>query len=599
MSVYPRSRDLDRAAHEKFLFSRNAAGDLPVCLVYPNLYRLGMANLGFQAVYQILDSDPRVAVDRAFLPDLDLRATQRSRIQPLVSFENGRPLADFGIIAFSISFETDYLNVLSILQMAHIPLRRSDRAGRAFPLVVAGGSAIFLNPEPIADFIDLFLIGEGEEMIAEFLTVYERDHAAFEDRAGQLESLAAVEGAYVPGHYTQSYNFSGSLESVSYVGPNRSPAVSRRYLKDLNRFTTSSRILASESVFGDMYLIEASRGCQWGCRFCAAGFMYRPIRYRSPENLLAESKRGLGERNVIGLVGAEMASVPGIAQVASSVADRGGRLSPSSMKADCITPALASALARNGASSVTVAPEAGSERMRKVINKNLTEEQIVSAAELMVAQGGVENLKCYFMIGLPEETDHDVLEIARLIERILSRTRAIGKAVGRVTVSLNPFVPKPWTPFQWDPMEQARTLKHKVAILRTALGKLAAQFGRIELDTESPREAYFQTLISRGDRRVGAILERLCLEGRTDFAEVWQGLQNIKREAGEVSPGQSALPNPDFYVHRRYDEAELMPWDFIDHHIFKWFLLSERKKAHYEHQTRPCDVTRCVVCGAC
>ena len=203
-----------------------------------------------------------------------------------------------------------------------------------------------------------------------------------------------------------------------------------------------------------MYLVEASRGCQWGCRFCAAGFMYRPIRYRSPEHLIEEAERGLTERSVIGLVGAEMASVPGVAEIAESIADAGGRLSPSSLKADCISPQLAAALARNGNHSVTVAPEAGSERMRKVINKNLTENEILEAAEMMVGTG-VENLKLYFMVGLPEEREHDVREIAHLTGKILARARAQKKSVGHVTVSLNPFVPKPWTPFQWDPMEDA------------------------------------------------------------------------------------------------------------------------------------------------
>jgi hypothetical protein len=206
---------------------------------------------------------------------------------------------------------------------------------------------------------------------------------------------------------------------------------------------------------------------------------------------------------------------------------------------------------------------------------------------------GVTNLKFYFMIGLPEEQDADVREIARLTGTILARMRAGKKNVGHATVSLNPFVPKPWTPFQWDPMEETASLKRKVAIIRAELGRIGG--GSIDLDAESPREGYFQTLISRGDRRVGGILERLDAAGCAEPGSIWQELGRIRREAPETS----GLPNPDFFVTRRYAEEEILPWDFIDHHIHKWFLLSERKKAHFEHQTKPCDVTRCTVCGAC
>jgi len=289
-----------------------------------------------------------------------------------------------------------------------------------------------------------------------------------------------------------------------------------------------------------------------------------------------------------------MASVPGVADIASAVADRGGRLSPSSLKADCISPALASALARGGNQSVTVAPEAGSERMRKVINKNLTEAEILGAADMMLGEG-VGNLKFYFMIGLPEERDEDVLAIAELVAKVLERARARRTRIGAVTVSLNPFVPKPWTPFQWDPMQDARSIKRKVAMLRQRLTSL----GQVELDAESPREAYFQTMVSRGDRRVGGILERLEAAGCEGSGPIWHELSKIHREAQAGGSEASSLPDPDFFVTRPYAHDELLPWDFIDHHIHKWFLLAERKKAHHEHQSPPCDVVRCTVCGAC
>jgi len=590
--MFLRKRALARIANERVLYERHRGGDIPVCVVYPNVYRLGMANLGFQAVYHIFESTRRVDADRAFLPDPDERAAIRGGGAQLASFERGRPLTDFEIVAFSIAFETDYLNVLTLLRMAGIPLRRCDRAGRNYPLIIAGGSAVFLNPEPIADFIDLFLIGEGEEMVPEFLAVHqgERQGGAIADQKS-LQALARIGGAYLPDYFQPEFDEKGRIRTVVYRGPGEA-RVKRRMIRDLDNFTTASLILTEESVFGDMYLVEASRGCQWGCRFCAAGFMYRPIRYRSAQKLITEAARGLSERSVIGLVGAEMASVPGVADIANAVADGGGRLSPSSLKADCISPQLAAALRRNGSRSVTVAPEAGSERMRKVINKNLTEPQILEASAMLAGEG-IENLKLYFMIGLPEEHDEDVQAIAGLSAKILERVRAQKSAPGHVTVSLNPFVPKPWTPFQWDPMEDARSIKRKVALLRAELTRLGGR--SIELDAESPRDAYFQTLVSRGDRRVGAILERLSAAGYDEPGPIWQELRRIKREAADGS----IVPDPDCFVTRRYAHDEILPWDFIDHHIHKWFLLSERKKAHYEHQTKPCDVTRCTVCGAC
>lgn len=571
------ARARERRAAEQFRFSKKADAPLRVCLAYANRYPIAMGNLGFQAVYALFDQADGVVCERAFLPDDD-ESVGRGGLRTL---ESGWTVADCDLLALSISFETDYLNLPRLLELAGLPARRTARDGG--PLVVAGGPAIFLNPEPIADFVDCFLIGEGEELLPEFVAAWRAVHDA--PRTTALDAIARqVRGAYVPAHFTPRYD-GDALAALQYDGP-ATARVERRLIWDLNRFATTTKVLNDEAVFGDMVLVEASRGCQWGCRFCAAGYMYRPIRTRDPEQLAVEVAAGLDERRTIGLVGAEMASVPGVDRLAELAASRDGRLSPSSLKADCVTPRLAAALAAGGARSVTVAPEAGSERMRRVINKNLSEADILRAAELMAGEG-VQQLKCYFMVGLPSETDDDVLAIAALTERLRAQLTNGEKRrrVGTVTISLNAFVPKPWTPFQWDPMESIGSLRGKAQRLRQATRRIA----NLTLDIESPRAAYLQTILSRGDRRVGRFIEAV----HAAAGDWWRVIRAWQRD------GLAEAPHPDAYVHRTYGADETLPWDFIDHRIAKSYLWVERRKALAARQTAPCDTSTCRSCAAC
>jgi radical SAM family uncharacterized protein len=528
-----------------------------ICLIYPNTYHVGMSNLGFQTVYQRLNSDDDIVCERTFLPDSeDLQEFHNTRT-PLFSLESQKPLSDFDILAFSISFENDFLNILTLLGLAHIPVESLLRK-QEHPLVIAGGVAVFLNPEPLSEFFDLFVLGESEEVVGEFLKVY---RAAYSkkgngERDNFLRRVGEIEGIYVPKFYHVTYKEDGKMEAMT-PETGFPQKVKRRWVKEIDRFPTRSVLFTEETEFKEMALVEVNRGCPRGCRFCAACFVYYPFRNRSFSLLETLSKEGLTEEHRIGLSGTAVSDYPDLIPLCQSILSLQGRISLSSLRVDTVSPPLIQCLKESQDRTVAIAPEAGSERLRKMLKKGYQEEEIFHAIQILV-ENGLYQIKCYFLIGLPSETDEDVKAIPLLAKKIrhqILSSRKSRKDRWKLVLSVNPFIPKPATPFQWAPLEEVSELKRKLKIIQK---EIKGEKG-IEMIHDLPKWAYIQALLSRGDRRVGKILLAACHYGG-----------NWGQALRETSI------NPDFYVYRKRDLDEVFPWDFIDHGIPK-----ERLKEEY------------------
>ena len=545
-------------------------GKISVALVYPNRYHIGMSNLGLQTVYRLINSLDHVVCERAFLPETNASETTRP-----TTVESNRPLTDADIIAFSISFENDYPHLLDILDRAGLPLKSENRTGR-HPLVIAGGVACLLNPEPLAPFIDCFLIGEAEEILPTFFQTFE----SRKDKKTVLKNLAhKVPGAYIPAFYRPRYADDGTLAAFEPL-MDVPPVIKRVYLKDISRTSTCSTVVTPHTTFDRSFLIEVGRGCPHGCRFCSAGFIYRPPRYRPISQLAQTIYQGTRLTDRIGLVGAAVSDLPEIDKLCGQFHDKGIRISFSSLRADRLTPGLLAALKQSKVKTATIAPEAGTDRLRRVINKGLCENDILTAATTLV-ENGIPNLKLYFMIGLPTETMSDVDAVTQTVKKIKHRFLASSRArkkIGHITVSLNSFVPKPFTPFQWCAMDEVGELKAKIKKIKTELKKVA----NLRINSDVPRWAYIQALLSRGDRKVADILSLAHANGGN-----WP--QTLKTVA----------VNPDFYVYRERRTDERFPWDFIDHGIRKSFLRREYQRAIQGLTTPACRLDTCRSCGVC
>ena len=546
-----------------------------VLLVYPNTREVALANLGFQQVYTLLNSIQGVECDRYALPTDWTPETEMPSQKDLRSMDMNRLPADFDIIAFSISFEPDYLNAVIALKYFNIPLDRTERDS-SYPMIVAGGSAIFINPEPLANCMDVMFIGEGEGMANYFFdTLYK-----FEDKNKFLEKAASLPGIYVPEFYDSQID-SGRQVGVS-TNIDIPSRVTRHWVAEEKSLCTHSVVHGENSTFKDMALMEVTRGCIWACRFCTAGFIYRPPRLPDLNKTYDSMMQTLGDQGktaqTIGLVGPSVTDHPQLPALAKRITDEGKTISFSSLRMETLTDELVSLILKSGQKTLTVAVDGPSERMRDVINKAATDDFIIEKCRFLTRKG-ILHLKIYSIIGLPHETDDDIEQFIRLVERVqevyVDECRNLGR-IGRVTISLSPLVPKPGTPFQWHPMEKVKSLKKKFSRLRKALGKLP----HLKLSFGSPNEAYLQTYLSRGDRGVHEFFKTFLSNGHD---------------------AKSALNkhSVDSFVYRQYGKEDYLPWDIVDHGYRNGFLWDDYQRGLNAGRTPVCDTATCHVCGIC
>lgn len=536
---------------------------LRVALAFPNSYFVGMSNLGFQTVYRLFNESDDVVCERVFLPPKqELQEALRAGVR-LATLESQLPVADVDVLAFSVSFEWDYTNVLTMLRLAGVPLRADERDDR-HPLVVLGGAISFLNPEPLAPFVDLVCVGEGEVLVPDLVKAIGEGggHAAI------LRRLVGRPGMYVPALVEILYDVDGRVDGFAPAAdpPVRVP-VTKAALKTAEMAEPpATTVFSPDTEFGSRLLIEVVRGCANLCRFCWAGYNYLPVRAFDADRILRLAETARPHASRVGLVSIALCDHPEIERILGRLHELGYRISPASLRLDDLTEPIVRLLRASGERSITIAPETGSDRLRRVINKTVTNAQILDRAELVFA-AGIENLKLYYMLGLPTETDEDLVAIRDLTAAIrdLMMRYARGRgAVGRIVASVNPLVPKPGTAYQWMPMEAAPVTERKMRRLR----QLVAGLDNVYFNIKSERHSYYQALLSLGDRRVAPVIEAAERNGGQ-----WRA---AAAEAGV---------DPDWYVFRDRREDRWLPWDVIDGGMKPAFLRTEFDRGLREEWT--------------
>ncbi|MBA7558974.1 hypothetical protein ES708_00586 [subsurface metagenome] len=560
---------------------------IKVALIYPDLYEIGMSTMAVPILYELLNARDDILAERVYAPWPDMEAQMRANDVPLFSLESRHPLKDFDIVGFSLGYELTYTNVLNMLDLAQIPVFASERDD-SHPLIIAGGCCV-LNPEPMADFIDLFVMGEGEEVLLELAESFRTWKGEGARKEELLHQLATIPGIYVPSLYQVEYQADGLVKSITPTVSQASDCIQRRIMTELPRPVTRPVVPYIEVVH-DRGAIEIQRGCSRGCRFCQAGMIYRPVRERTQSEVLQSVEELIANcgYNEVSLVSLSTGDYPDIEELVANLFQRHPSLilSLPSLRIDGFSVGLLDLLASHKRTGLTFAPEAGSERLRRVINKNITEDELLRVAAAVFDRGWT-NLKLYFMLGLPTETDDDVEGIIRLVDEVCSLGR---KAKGRrpqLRISLSNYVPKSHTPFQWmaQVSEAEITAKHEILIqgIRRRGIKLSWQDSKVSL---------LEAILSRGDRRLGKVIYRAWQLGST--FDAWDEYFDYTRWLNAFA---EAGLEPGFYAHRERSLDELLPWSHIDVGVSSDFLKREYQRAVEGKGTPDCRLESCNACG--
>ena len=566
--------------------------DIRFAFCFPDTYEIGMSHLGMKILYGLLNQRPDTYCERVFAPWTDMEQLMRENNIPLYALETKDPINKFDFVGFTLQYEMSYTNVLNMLDLGNIPLTSAER-GEDDPLVCGGGPCAY-NAEPVADVFDFFMMGEGEEIMNEVMDAYAANKKANGTRKDFLEKIANIEGIYVPSFYDVEYNADNTVKSVTPNNPNAKAVVTKRVIKDMDKvYYPTNFIVPNIEIVHDRIMLEIFRGCTRGCRFCQAGMIYRPVREKSPERLLSLAEEMIKNTGYeeISLTSLSTSDYSGLQPLCNGLLDmtkpKNINLSLPSLRIDNFSLELMDKVRHKG---LTFAPEAGTQRLRDVINKNITEEDITTSTSLAF-NGGYNGVKLYFMMGLPTETDEDIVGISDLASLVADQYFAVPKekrAKGlRITVSTSCFVPKPFTPFQWEPMDTMEELERKQDILKSKIRSRS-----IKYNWHDATVSYMEAVFARGDRRLNKVLVEaqkrgIKFDGWAEYFDFEKWMEVFK----------DCCIDPDFYVTRKREYEEVLPWDHINVGVSKNFMINESKKAHAETTTPQCR-EKCSGCGA-